>query len=107
MRSTAAAWLREIPARQSPPRIDRTCKAASTSALSAKRSGPAGKAADPSGNESEPYTDLPTRKAIERALTETWNLREVNRYVDKAIAALEPSAAKKVCKCCEITEMAR
>jgi len=65
-------------------------------ALSAKGSGRAGEAADPSSDEGEPYADRQTRKAIERALTEEWGLREVKRYVDKAVAALDGSAPKKV-----------
>ena len=64
-------------------------------ALSAKRSEPAGEAADPSGKETETYADRQTRKAIERALKEQWGFREVKRYVDKAVAALNGSAPKK------------
>ena len=46
-----------------------------------------------SGNE-ESAADRKTRQAIERALCENWGLREVKRYVDKAIAALEAPTAK-------------
>ncbi len=66
-------------------------------ALSTRGSGGERRAADPSSGESdEPYADRETRQAIERALTERWGYREVKRYVDKAIAALDTSAAKKV-----------
>jgi len=40
--------------------------------------------------------DRKTREAIERALKEEWSLREVKRYVDKALAALDPTRPKKV-----------
>ncbi len=66
-------------------------------ALSTEGSGGERKAADPSSAASEePYADRETRKAIERALTESWGYREVKRYVDKSIAASDAPAAKKV-----------
>src|SRR5262249_293601 len=40
--------------------------------------------------------DRKTREAIERAVKEDWSLREVKRYVDKALAALDPTRPKKV-----------
>src|SRR5262249_44772587 len=44
----------------------------------------------------ESAADRATRKAIERALTEGWGYREVKRYVDKAIAALNGPSPRKV-----------
>jgi hypothetical protein len=40
--------------------------------------------------------DVKTREAIERALKERWGFREVKRYVDKAVAALDPRRPKRV-----------
>jgi len=49
-----------------------------------------------SSSEQPSEADRKTREAIERALKEDWSLREVNRYVDKALAALDPTRPKKV-----------
>src|SRR5262249_49001783 len=44
--------------------------------------------------EKESAADRQTRKAIGRALSEGWSYREVKRYVDKSIAALNPTGPK-------------
>jgi len=49
-----------------------------------------------SSAEQESEADGKTREAIERSLKEDWSLREVKRYVDKALAALDPTRPKKV-----------
>ena len=46
------------------------------------------------GKESD--ADRATRNAIQRALTEGWSYREVKRYVDKAIEALNGPSSRKV-----------
>jgi len=45
--------------------------------------------------EEESVADRKTREVIERSLKEKWGLREVKRYVDRAIAALDPTRPKK------------
>jgi ParB/RepB/Spo0J family partition protein len=50
----------------------------------------------PSSAEQASEADQKTREAIERALKEQWGFREVKRYVDKAVAALDPKRPKKV-----------
>ncbi len=49
-----------------------------------------------SAEEQESEADRKTHQAIERALKENWGLREVKRYVDKAIGTLDPQRPKKM-----------
>src|SRR5215813_9060492 len=49
-----------------------------------------------SSAEQAPEADRKTREAIDRALKEQWGFREVKRYVDKAVAALDPRRPKRV-----------
>jgi len=53
-----------------------------------------GDGCSPEGAQS--VADRKTREAIERALKEKWGFREVKRYVDKAIAALNGPSPRKV-----------
>jgi len=48
-----------------------------------------------SAEDKETAADRKTRQGIERALIEDWGFREVKRYVDKAISALDGPAAKR------------
>jgi ParB-like chromosome segregation protein Spo0J len=48
-----------------------------------------------SAEDKETAADRKTRQGIERALIEDWGFREVKRYVDKAISALDAPAAKR------------
>src|SRR5262249_56573589 len=56
--------------------------------------GPSDTDESPPGDE-QSAADRKVRQGIERALVENWGLREVTRYVDKAISALDAPAAKK------------
>jgi ParB/RepB/Spo0J family partition protein len=70
--------------------------AALEAAGASRRKKPIATQGDESSSEQPSEADLKTREAIERALKEEWSLREVNRYIDKALAALDPTRPKKV-----------